>query len=124
MQLIEMADRLAVRRYPSDTPVPAWLASASFYSVTRTPDEVSVVCDARLGGADGAKVEVDWRAFRVAGKLDFTLTGILASIAVPLAEAGVSIFAVSTFDTDYVLVKEAQWSLARKTLAAAGFELV
>lgn len=66
----------------------------------------------------GARAESGWRAFRVAGTLDFALTGVLAALATPLAAAGVSIFAVSTFDTDYVLVKDLP--KARKALEAAG----
>lgn len=68
----------------------------------------------------GTQCENGWRAFQVAGPLEFSLTGILAAIAVPLADAGVSIFAISTFDTDYVLVKEESLAKAMEALRAAG----
>lgn len=93
---------------------------STFFSVTRTADELSVVC---LAGSEppDARVQSGWSCFRVAGSLDFALTGILSSIAVPLAAAGVSIFALSTFDTDYVLVREME--KAREALRSAGFEI-
>lgn len=75
-----------------------------FYSLTKTDDEVSVICEeARVPNAVVA--ERDWRCFKIQGPLDFGLTGILASLAAPLADAEVSIFATSTYDTDYILVK-------------------
>lgn len=90
---------------------------SSFFSVVKTAEELSAVC---LAGEEpkGARTDAGWRAFRVAGTLDFTLTGVLAALATPLAEAGISIFAVSTFDTDYVLVKDL--AAARVALESAG----
>lgn len=88
-------------------------------AMARTGEELSVVCPMENAPA-GAKTEGPWRAFRVCGTLDFALTGILAKIAVPLADAGVSIFAVSTFDTDYVLVRADAAAKARAVLAKAG----
>jgi hypothetical protein len=72
----------------------------------------------------GARVQVGWRGFRVAGVLDFGLTGVLAGLTTPIATAGVSVFALSTFDTDYVLVREADWARARSVLEKAGHEFV
>jgi hypothetical protein len=89
-----------------------------FVSVTRTRDEVSVVC---LEGQapEGAKVEAGWRCLQVQGPLDFALTGVLASLAAPLARAGISIFAVSTYNTDYLLVKAEALERAVAALEAA-----
>jgi hypothetical protein len=87
--------------------------------VTRTDRELSVVCEEGAAPAD-TKREAGWRLLRVAGPLDFSLTGILAGIAAPLAEAGVSIFAVSTFDTDYIMVKQEDLAKALSALRAAG----
>ena len=99
-----LPEQLAVARLSPSESVPAWAFRGPFFSVSRTNDELSVVC-LQTDVPSGITVETNWRAFKVKGPLDFGLTGILASIAQPLAAAKVSIFAVSTFDTDYVLVK-------------------
>ncbi len=96
--------------------------TGSFYSASRTPEEISVVCQKGFEPA-GSEVNSDWRALKVAGILDFSLTGILASIAKPLAEAETSIFAVSTFNTDYILVKEQQLNQALEALQKSNFQL-
>lgn len=102
---------------PQD-PVPAWASGGAFVSVTRTTDELSVVCEQRAV-PEGVRTERDFAALKVRGPLDFALTGILASIAKPLADAGISLFAVSTFDTDYVLVRQAALEAAVRALAGA-----
>jgi hypothetical protein len=123
MQLDLTADRLAVCQLPADAPLPAWaLEPKSFVSITRTPGELSIVCRADLVPA-AVKQETGWRALRIAGPLDFGLTGVLASVLTPLAQAGVSIFAVSTYDTDYVLVRESKLSAAIQALRAAGHDV-
>ncbi len=94
-------------------------ADGLFFSITRTADEVSIVCPEK-DAPEGARVESGWRVMKVEGPLGFSLVGILASISAPLADAGVSIFAVSTFDTDYVLVKEASLEEAVSALEGAG----
>lgn len=86
----------------------------------RTPEEISIVCE-EGHEPEGAEVQPGWRAFRVCGTLDFSLTGILASIANPLAHAEISIFAISTFDTDYILVKQTDLENACRALRSAGF---
>ncbi len=109
---------LCICRLDSGVPFPEW-ATGTFLSITRTPDELSIVCDQSEVPAS-IQAERDWRALRIKGTLDFSLTGILASIAGPLAAAGISIFAVSTFDTDYVLVKADRIDEAIGALEAAG----
>ena len=111
--------RLAICRLDPTTAGPNWAWRGEFTSITRTSDELSIVC-AEEAAPRHAKCEAGWRVFRVEGRLDFSLTGVLASIATPLAEAGVSIFAVSTYDTDYVLVKEESLEKAVRALTAAG----
>lgn len=116
--------RLAICRLPAGASVPEWAPAAGpLVSITRTADELSVVCD-EAGVPAEVAAERGWRALRVAGPLDFALTGVLAALAVPLAEAGVSIFALSTYDTDYVLVREADVERAVAALAHAGHDLV
>lgn len=108
--------RLAVCRLEPDSPVPEWCAGGGFRSVSWTADETSVVCPEAGVPAD-VRAERGWRAFMVEGPLDFGNTGVLAGIAQPLAAAGISIFAVSTFDTDYVLVRDASVDEAERVLA-------
>lgn len=112
-----MPGRYAVCRLPSSSPVPA--AEGAWVSVTRTPDELSMVC-AESAAPAGARIEDGWIGLAVQGPLPFTATGVLAAIATPLADAAVSIFVVSTFDTDYVFVKQAQLRQAADALGAAG----
>jgi hypothetical protein len=90
-----------------------------FTSVTRTADELSIVCPE---GAvpKGTKCESGWRIFKIEGPFDFALTGILVAVTKPLADSGVSIFAVSTYDTDYVMVKNQNVRKAIRALTAAG----
>lgn len=109
------------RLEPGD-PVPGWAVSASFCSVTRTPHELSVVCPEEAVPA-GLRAEGGWACLGVEGPLEFALTGVLVSLAGPLAEAGVSVFAVSTFDTDYLLVKRAILGAATAALKAAGHRI-
>jgi uncharacterized protein len=99
--------------------VPAWATGASFSSVTRTEDELSVVCPEADVPEDVAR-ERSWRALKLEGSFELSMVGILSSVAAPLAEAGASIFAVSTFDTDYVLVRGEQLGLAVDTLREHG----
>lgn len=87
--------------------------------MTRTADELSIVLPEEARRPEW-QAETGWRALRVEGTLDFALTGILASLAAPLARAGVSLFAVSTFDTDYVLIRERDLETAKAALAADG----
>lgn len=100
-----LPETLAVARLPAGAALPGWVDwSDPFVTVSRTRDELSVVCPEARVPAE-AQAERGWRGFKVEGPLDFALTGILARLAAPLAEAGISIFAISTFDTDYLLVR-------------------
>ena len=111
---------LAIHRFSPDTPLPAQLIEEPLFFVARTADELSVVCRADLK-LEGGRMDRGWSAIQVAGPLDFSLTGILANIARVLAEAQISIFAVSTFDTDYVLVKSDRLARAQAVLKNAGY---
>jgi hypothetical protein len=117
-----MPQRLAVARLDPHAEFPAWLPKEGFLSITRTADELSIVVeDALVPG--NVTAETGWRMVKVLGPLDFSLVGVLASLTGPLAAAGVSIFAVSTYDTDYLLVREAQFMEALAALADTGFDL-
>lgn len=109
--------KLAICRLALDDNIPDWaLVENNFFSITRTIEELSIVCNQILV-PPGIKSENDWRAFKVEGPLDFALTGILSNLLQPLANAKISIFAVSTFDTDYILVKENNLDTAIKVLS-------
>jgi hypothetical protein len=110
---------LAICRLDSSDLIPDWALQSPFFSISKTADELSIVC-LKKNVPDGIKAERDWHAIQVKGPLDFGLTGILASIAKPLADASVSIFSLSTFDTDYILVKSDKLNFAMKVLTDAG----
>lgn len=118
LSLALLPDLLAVCRLDPDSPLPV-ATPAGFWSLTRTADEISVILPEDQV-QPGWKVEPGWRAFHVAGPLDFGLTGVLASLAQPLADAGIPVFVLSTFDTDYLLVKEVRLERATQTLFKAG----
>jgi hypothetical protein len=123
MNLTLLPDRLGVCRLEPDVPFPAWLPRAGLLSLTRTTDELSVVCLESAVPA-GVTMSGGWRALQVEGPLDFSLVGVLAELSRALAEAGVSVFAVSTYNTDFVLVREDQLSEAQEALTGAGHAVV
>lgn len=110
---------LAVLRLAPEAEVPPGVLVPPFHSVTRTPDELSIVCPEEAVPA-GAKAERGWALLALEGPFAFEPVGILASVLVPLAAARVGVFALSTYDTDYVLVKRAQLETALSALEAAG----
>ena len=110
---------LAVCRLSGAEPIPSWAVQGAFFSITRTTEEFSVVCPDDLV-PEGVRAERGWRAMRVAGVIDFSVIGVLAGLAVPLGAAGISVFAVSTYDTDYLLVKGDHLGRAVGALRSAG----
>ncbi len=122
LELVVLPELLAVCRLPAQCALPTWLAYSALSSVTRSSDETSIVCEAASVPPD-VLVESGWRAIKVSGPLDLGLTGVLLSIAQPLATAGVSIFALSTYDTDYVLVKDSALANAVSALSSAGHRI-
>lgn len=120
LDLVLLPDDYAVCRLEPGAPLPQGLdASGGVVSLTWTPHEISIICTAAQA-PPGATVNNPWRCFRVAGPVDLALTGILASLVNPLAEARVNIFAFSTYDTDYVLVPAVRLTEALAALTAAG----
>lgn len=110
---------LAVARLDSAAALPAWLdmSAKPIACAMRTGDELSIVCPSLMVPGD-VRCERGWRAFRIVGQIDFALTGVLAAVLDPLAVAKVGIFALSTFDTDYILVRVEQLDVARAALGA------
>jgi hypothetical protein len=123
LRLEPVAGDYCVCRLPAGADPPSDPGSGTLFSVTRAAGEVSVVCALDAIPA-GARSEGPFAALRVAGTLDFALTGILASLTAPLAEADISAFALSTFDTDYLLVPRGSLGEAQAALAAAGHQVL
>ena len=119
LSLIILPQRLAICHLLPDEPIPEFLSHSPFWSITRTSDELSVVLFEEIVPADW-KAETGWLCLKVIGPLDFDLTGSLASLAMPLCEAGVSIFVISTYDTDYLLVREESLEKATQILLKSG----
>jgi uncharacterized protein len=115
---------LAVAKLPPGEAIPAWATAGRLWCLARSEDELSIVCEDERIPADVARVERGWHAFQISGPIPFELTGVLASLLNPLAQAGIPIFAFSTFDTDYVLVKATGFGLAQEALQRAGHVLL
>lgn len=112
---------LAVARLSATDPLPPWI-HGRFTSVTRTADELSIVCDAEAVPSD-VRAERGWRALRVAGPIAFETTGVAAALVAPLAAAQISVFLIATFDTDYLLLKAERFEDALAILRAAGHDV-
>jgi hypothetical protein len=115
--------QFAVCRLAADAAVPEWAWGGPFASVTRTADELSIVCLADRVPAEH-KPKTPWVCFKLEGPFPFSEVGILASVVEPLARKGVPVFAIATYDTDYVLVSEECGGVALQTLRDAGHELL
>jgi len=117
-----LSDRLAICRLPAEASVPEWAAKESFWSVTRTPEGLSIVCP-EADVPPETHAERGWLALHVDGPLPFSMTGVLSSLSEPLASAGIPMFAISTFETDIILVRETDLARARDALSRAGHVL-
>jgi hypothetical protein len=118
-----LVERLAVCRLASGASVPDWALQGVFFCVVRAVDELSVVCPEDLVPY-GLSAERGWMALKLEGPFPFSMSGVLASFLQPLAEAQIPIFAISTFDTDYVLINRESLQRAVAALRAAGHERV
>ncbi len=123
MKLTLLDGIYCVCRLPPHESIPDNILQSTFYSISKTTDELSIVCLENLAPQQ-AKIEKSWSIIQVQGPLDFSLTGILASLATPLAEEKISLFAISTFDTDYILVKNKDIDSAKSVLQKAQFKFV
>jgi hypothetical protein len=119
LRLSVLAGKFAVCRLEGDAVVPEWATVRGFVSVTRTADELSIVC-AEGAAPDGTRCERGWRCLKVAGPLDLGMTGVVSALTRPLMEASVPVFVVSTFDTDYLLVRSKDVDGATAALRGAG----
>jgi len=115
-----LPDLFAVCRLPAAAPLPSWTAAGPFVSITRTRDESSVVCLQSAIPA-GVEAEAAWRCLKVEGPFPLEGTvGVLAALTAPLADAGISVLAIGTYDTDYLLLKDASLARAADVLTQAG----
>jgi hypothetical protein len=122
MRILSQDTLFAVVRLDPQSPIPDWVPETGFVSMTRTREELSVVCAERCVPLD-LTAERGFRMLVVEGPLDFSLTGVLASITGALAEACISLFAISTYDTDYLLVRNDRVEDALAALESAGWEV-
>lgn len=123
LQLKILEDRFTIHRLAPGADLPGRLGEVSFYSISKTDDELSIVCPESLPVAS-EQLEPGWACIKVLGPLDFSITGILAKISAILAKQEISIFAISTFDTDYILIKAELLPLARTALIGSGYEFL
>ncbi|GGB53148.1 ACT domain-containing protein [Deinococcus soli (ex Cha et al. 2016)] len=119
LTLTVLPGEYAVAQLPAGSAVPDWATLGDLWCVLNAPDELSVVCPAAQV-PDGVRVQRGWQALMLTGPFEFTLTGILASVLNPLRDAGVGIFALSTYNTDYVLVAASDLERSVAALRAAG----
>lgn len=117
-----LPDHYAVCQLPPQAPLPSW-ASGDLVAFVRTPEELSVVC-AEAAVPLGIPREGDLRALKVEGVLEFGLTGILAGISTTLAAVGITLFAISTYNTDYILVRHASLERACRALRLEGYTVL
>lgn len=120
VQLKLLSEPFAVCRFDPHIPSAPLIPVSGFFALTRTEDELSLVVEEAFVQPEW-QAEAGWRGLKVLGPLDFSLIGILSSLALPLTAAGISIFAISTYDTDYLLVKGDKLIGALTALREAGF---
>jgi uncharacterized protein len=109
-----------IHRLSPNNEIPNQIYQGQFYSITKTDEEISIVCSS-LVHLDSENSETDWSCIKILGPLDFSLTGIMADISAVLAKAEISIFAISTFDTDYILIKSEKLPETKRALQNAGY---
>lgn len=119
LRLLGVGGVFAVCKLGADSPIPSWATLGNFHAITRTGDELSLVCR-QQDVPDGVVREAGWRCLRVAGNMPFTSVGVLAALTVPMARARIGVFAFSTYDTDYLLVKADDFPIALAALQTAG----
>jgi hypothetical protein len=123
MRFTTLPGPLTICRLDATAAVPDWVASGAFSSITRTPNELSVICEEAYVPVD-AKAERGFRCIQLEGPFAFQETGILESFLAPLARSRVPVFALSTYDTDWILIQKKHWENALVVLSEAGHELV
>lgn len=122
LSLSVLPDTFAICRIDRNAQIPLWAQAGSFFSVTRTNDELSLVCLEECV-PEGIQCEGNWKCLKIKGPFDLSTVGVLISIVEPLAKAGLGIFVVSSFDTDHILVKKRDVEKAVHVLSDAGHRI-
>jgi hypothetical protein len=117
-----LPDNYSIFRFSSESEIPDWIYSSDFYSITKTKDEISVVAF-QTDEAAGLQCNRDWRVLKIAGPLDFSLIGIVANISTALSDKKIPVFIISTYDTDYILVKQNDLFAGIKALEEIGHKI-
>ena len=123
MNLILLKNKYSIYKFKNGSRLPAWIYSSDFYSVTRTKDEISVVALHTDLDSDDFICNKDWRIIKVEGTLDFSLVGIIADLSSVLKKKNISIFTISTYDTDYILVKQKDINAGIQALTENGYTI-
>ena len=123
MQIRTLDETFALARLPPTAAVPDWVGGRDLIAVVRTRDELSIVCRADTVPENVLECERGFRGLGIVGTLDFGTTNVIAGLTAPLAAAGIPIFNISTYDTDYILVRDDKLAAAKAALAAAGYTI-
>ena len=116
-------DDYAICRLDSNQDIPSWFKLDNFSTVTKTDEELSITCKSEIV-PDGINCEKGWNVLKILGLLDFSLIGILSKISTILANNDIGIFVISTFDTDYILIKEENTDKAKQVLNEESYEII
>jgi uncharacterized protein len=122
MRLSVLSPTFAICRLSPEAAVPEWALRGSFSTVSKTDEELSIVCETS-NVPSGVQAELPWRALKLHGPIPFAVTGVIASLTKPLADAKISVSAIATYDTDYLLVKSDTLAQAITALRTAGFDV-
>jgi hypothetical protein len=119
--LIVLSKKYSIYKFLNQTVLPDWIYSSDFYSITGTKDELSVVASQNDSISDNIKCNKNWRILKISGPLDFSLVGIIADITCILKEKNIPVFIISTYDTDYILMKQKDLNNGIKALTSKGY---
>jgi uncharacterized protein len=123
LQFVVLPGRFAMCQLKLDESLPTWIHQSSFYTISKTVDELSVVCEEHLVKGEITK-SIGWRLLKINAVLDLSLTGITAQFSTALAKAGVNLSVIATYNTDYILVEEVKLEAAIEALRGAGFGVI
>jgi len=124
LTFILLKDIYAICKFNADLDIPSWIEDSGFYSITRTDDELSIVCKQASIKDNTSKISKDWRILKISGPLDFSLIGITADISGTLSRQNIPIFTISTYETDYILVKSRDLNKSTEALIANGHIII
>ena len=120
--LSTIQDRFAICQLAPHSSIPEWAYSSGFFSITRTDEEISIICP-EVNVPENIISNYGWRVFKIEGQFNFDEIGVLNSITTPLAKAQISLLTISTYNTDYILIQESYYDQARLILKSAGHQI-